>query len=128
MPQKGRWGQVWWVDLGLGENKRFVVVSENGWNETFSTVIAVRLTTSPNRDPGPGFPLVRSKPATIAICGEVTSIHEDDLIEVVDQLSPNEMRQIAVGLLEVTQAHRLLGITHPEIAERVGERRRRPAR
>lgn len=128
MPGTARWGQVWWVDLGLGENKRFAVVSENGWNETFSTVIAVRLTTSPNRDPGPGFPLLRNTPPTIAICGEVTSLHEDDLIEVVDHLSPAEMRQVAIGLLEVTQVHRLLGITHPDIAARIGERRRRPGR
>lgn len=126
MAGKARWSQVWWVDLGLGENKRFVVVSENGWNETFATVIAVRLTTSPNRDPGPGFPLLRKKPPTIAICGEVTTIHEDDLIDIADRLTPHEMQQVAIGLLEVTQAHRLLGITHPEIADRVGERRRRP--
>lgn len=125
MPGKARWGQVWWVDVGLGENKRFAVVSENGWNETFATVVAVRLTTSPNRDPGPGFPLLRPKPPTIAICGEVTTIHEDDLVDLADQLTPHEMRLIAIGLLEVTQAHRVIGITHPEIAERIGERRRR---
>lgn len=125
MAGKARWGQVWWADVGLDENKRFVVVSENGWNETFPTVIAVRLTTSPNRDPGPGFPLLRTKPPTIAICGQVTTLHEDDLLEVADQLTPREMQQVAIGLLEVTQAHRLLGITHPDVAERVGERRRR---
>lgn len=126
MAGKARWSQVWWVDLGLDENKRFVVVSENGWNEAFSTVIAVRLTTSPSRAPGPGFPLLRSKPPTIAICGEVTTLHEDDLLEIAGQLTPHEMRQVAIGLHEVTQAHRLLGIAHPAIAERVGERRRRP--
>lgn len=128
MPNKARWGQVWWVDLGLDENKRFAVVSENGWNEIFFTVIAVRLTTSTNRDPGPGFPLVRRQPPTIAVCGEVTTIHEDDLVDIADRLAPTEMRSIAIGLLEVTQAHRLLGLPHPEIAERVGERRRRPGR
>ncbi len=128
MPGKARWGQVWWVDLGLDENKRFVVVSENGWNEIFPTVIAVRLTTSANRDPGPGFPLVRKKPPVIAVCGQVTTVHEDDLIEVADRLSPTEMRSVAIGLLEVTQVHRVLGITHPDVAERVGERRRRPSR
>jgi mRNA-degrading endonuclease toxin of MazEF toxin-antitoxin module len=128
VPAKARWGQVWRVELGLDERKRFAVVSENGWNEIFPTVIGVRLTTSPNRDPGPGFPLLRERPATIAICGQVTTIHEDDLIEVVDHLSPDEMRRIAVGLLEVTQAHRLLGITHPDVSERIGERRRRPSR
>lgn len=126
MPGKARWGQVWWVDLGLGENKRFAVVSENGWNETFPTVLGVRLTTSTRRDPGPGFPLLRRKPVVIAICGQFTTIHEDDLIELVDRLTPDEMRKIAVGLLEVTQAHRLLGIAHPGVAERVGARRRRP--
>jgi mRNA-degrading endonuclease toxin of MazEF toxin-antitoxin module len=121
---KARWGQVWWVDLGLDERKRYVVVSENGWNERFPTVLGVRLTTSPRRDPGPGFPLVRRRPPTIALCGQVTTVDEADLVELVDHLTPTEMRQVAIGLLEVTQAHRLLGITHPAIAERIGERRR----
>ena len=76
--------------------------------------------------PWPAFPLLRDKPPTIAICGEVTSLHEDDLTQIADQLSPSEMQRVAIGLLEVTQAHRLLGITHPDIAERIGERRRRP--
>lgn len=124
MPAKARWGQVWWVDVQLDERKRFVVVSENGWNETFPTVLGVRLTTSPRRDPGPGFPLVRRKPPMIALCGQVASLPEDALVELVDHLTPTEMRQVAIGLLEVTQAHRLLGITHPTIAERIGERRR----
>ncbi|HET9242051.1 MAG TPA: type II toxin-antitoxin system PemK/MazF family toxin [Gaiella sp.] len=124
MPGKARWGQVWWVDMQLDERKRFVVVSENGWNETFPTVLGVRLTTSPRRDPGPGFPLVRRKPPTIALCGQVGSLPEEALVELADHLTPKEMRQVAIGLLEVTQAHRLLGITHPAIAERVGERRR----
>jgi hypothetical protein len=53
----------------------------------------------------------------------VTSIDEDRLVEVADHLTPTEMREVAIGLLEVTQAHRLLGITHPAVAERIGERR-----
>ncbi|MGH3093223.1 MAG: type II toxin-antitoxin system PemK/MazF family toxin [Gaiellaceae bacterium] len=125
MPGKARWGQVWWADLGLDENKRIAVVSENGWNELFSSVIGVRLSPSPRRDPGPGFPLVSERPRVIAICGQVTSFHEDALVEPVGALSPAQMRAIAVGLLEVTQLHRLLGIAHPEIADRIGERRRR---
>jgi mRNA-degrading endonuclease toxin of MazEF toxin-antitoxin module len=124
VPGKARWGQVWWVDMQLDERKRFVVVSENGWNETFATVLGVRLSTSPRRDPGPGFPLVRRKPPTIALCGQVGSLPEEALVELVDHLTPTEMRQVAIGLLEVTQAHRVLGITHPAIAERIGERRR----
>jgi|SRR5687768_14284566 mRNA-degrading endonuclease toxin of MazEF toxin-antitoxin module len=110
--------------MQLDERKRFVVVSENGWNETFATVLGVRLSTSPRRDPGPGFPLVRRKPPTIALCGQVGSLPEEALVELVDHLTPTEMRQVAIGLLEVTQAHRVLGITHPAIAERIGERRR----
>ena len=128
MAGKARWSQVWWVDLGLEENKRFVVVSEDGWNGIFDTVIAVRLTSSPNRDPGPGFPQISNKPRVIAVCGEVTTIHEDDLLEQADQLDPHQMQAIAIGLLEVTQAHRLLGLQHPAIAPRVGERRRGPRR
>ena len=125
MPGKARWGQVWWADLGLDEHKRIAVVSENGWNELFSSVVGVRLSMSTRRDPGPGFPLVSERPRVVAVCGEVTSIHEDALVEPVGTLLPAQMRAIAVGLLEVTQLHRLLGITHPEIADRIGERRRR---
>lgn len=128
MSGKARWSQVWWVDVGLDEDKRFVVVSENGWNGIFDTVIAVRLTSSPNRDPGPGFPQISNKPRVIAVCGEVTTIHEDELIGQVDQLNPHQMQAIAVGLLEVTQAHRLLGMQHPSVAPRVGVRSRRPHR
>ncbi len=128
MPGEARWGQIWWADIGLHENKRFAVVSENGWNETFPTVLAVRLSTSPNRDPGPGFPLIASQPRTVAICGHVTTLHEDDLIEQVGALTPTQMRTIAVGLLEVMQLHRLLGWQHPDIAGRIGERRGRPRR
>jgi Cu(I)/Ag(I) efflux system membrane protein CusA/SilA len=40
----------------------------------------------------------------------------------------NPRSTVAIGLLEVTQAHRLLGIAHPDIAQRIGERRRRPGR
>ena len=128
MPNKAHWGEVWWVDAGLDERKRFAVVSENGWNETFPTVLGVRLSTSPRRHPGPGFPLVANQPLTIAICGEVTSIREMDLVERVSALTPAQMRTIAIGLLEVMQLQRLLGWQHPEIAERIGERHRRPHR
>lgn len=112
------------VDAGLDEKKRYAIVSENGWNERFTSVLGVRLTTSPNRDPGPGFPLVAERPRTIAVCGEVTSIAEARLVKPAGALAPRQMRAIAIGLLEVTQALRLLGLTHPDIAERIGERRR----
>lgn len=125
MPGKARWGQVWWADLGLDENKRVVVVSENGWNEIFPSLITVRLSASPRRDPGPGFPLVSERPRVIAICGEVTSLHEEQLVERAGALTPRQMRAIAIGVLEVTQVHRLLGIVHPEVAERIGGRRHR---
>src|SRR2546426_2579903 len=125
MPGRARWGQVWWADIGLNENKRVVVVSENGWNELFPSVLAVRLSASPRRDPGPGFPLISERPRVVAICGEVTSLHESLLVEQSSALTPRQMRAIAIGLLEVTQIHRLLSIVHPEVAERIGGRRRR---
>jgi len=124
MPGKARWGQVWWADLDLDEHKRVVVVSENGWNSTFPNVLAVRLTTSPRRHPGAGFPLVSKQPPTIAVCGELTSIPESRLIEPTGALSPSQMRQVAIGVLEVTQAHRLIGLSHPAVAERIGRYRR----
>lgn len=125
MPGKARWGEIWWVEMGLGERKRYAIVSENGWNDTFPRVLAVSLTTSPRRRPGPGFPLVAEKPRTIAVCGEIMSIPEHRLVERVGALTPAQMRAVAIGLLEVTQAHRLLGMHHPAVAERVGRERRR---
>lgn len=125
MPGKARWGEVWWADLGLEERKRVAVVSEDGWNETFPSVVAVRLSTSPRRYPGPGFPLIAEKPPTIAVCGAVTALPEHRLTERAGALTPAQMRSIAIGLLEVTQLHRLLGWEHPEIAARIGERHRR---
>lgn len=125
MPGKARWGQVWWADIGLDEHKRVAVVSENGWNEIFPSVLTVRLSASPRRDPGPGFPLISDQPRVIAICGELTSLHESLLVEQAGALTPRQMRAIAIGLLEVTQIHRLLGIVHPEVAERIGGRQRR---
>ena len=118
MAGKARWGQVWTVDLGQRAKSRFAVVSEGRLERGV-----------PDRDRGPsrgargsrrraGFPLLRTDPPTIAVCGEVTTLHQDDLVEIVDQLAPTEMQKIAIGLLEVTQAHRLLGVTHPQIAER----------
>ncbi len=124
MPGKARWGQVWWVESGLDERKRYVVVSENGWNSTFPSVLAVRLTTSPRRHPGAGFPLVSKQPPTIAVCGELASIPERDLVEPTGALSPSQMRQVAIGILEVTQAHWLIGLSHPAVAERIGRYRR----
>lgn len=125
MPGKARWGQVWWVDTGYGENKRFVVVSEDGWNETFPSVLAVRLTQSANRRPGPGFPLIAPTPPTIALCGQVTTLPEEALIDIADRLTLHQMQEIAIGLLEVMQLHRLLGLEHPRIAPRTGQARRR---
>ena len=121
MPGKARWGQVWWVDTGLDEHKRFAIVSINSWNDRFPTVLGVRLTTSPRRFPGPGFPLVRKQPRTIAACGDLDSIPEANLVEPVDHLTAHEMRQIAIGILEITQVHRLVGVAHPDVAERIGE-------
>jgi len=125
MPGKARWSEVWRADTGLDEHKRVAIVSENGWNERFPSVVTVRLSTSTRRYPGPGFPLVSERPRVIAICGEVSSVHEEDLVEQVGVLTPRQMHAIAIGLLEVTQAHRLLGFSHPDVAPRIGGRRRR---
>jgi mRNA-degrading endonuclease toxin of MazEF toxin-antitoxin module len=125
VPGRARWGQVWRVDAGLDEPKRYAVVSENGWNETFPSVLGVRLSASPRRRPGPGFPLISERPRVVAICGQITSLDERQLLEPLGALAPKQMRAIAIGVLEVTQLHRLLGMTHPEIAERIGEPRSR---
>src|SRR3989304_1109982 len=43
-------GQIWWVDVGLGEHKRFVVVSNNARNRQLQDVLGVRLTTAEKPD------------------------------------------------------------------------------
>jgi mRNA interferase MazF len=43
-------GQIWWVDVGLSEQKRFVIVSNNARNKAVQDVIGARLTTAPKPD------------------------------------------------------------------------------
>ena len=43
-------GQIWWVDIGLDQNKRFVVVSNNARNRALGDVVMVRLTTADKPD------------------------------------------------------------------------------
>jgi len=67
-----RWGEVYYI-VGQrfdSENKRYVVVSDDRWNQEKQTVLVVRLTSQP-KFPSDEFPEIGSGQAC---CGELTAV------------------------------------------------------
>lgn len=101
-----RWSEIYHIHgmvIG-GEAKRYVVVSENRWNEADGTAVVVRTTTSPRRH-GPEFPPIESGQAKAA-CGEATTVPwEDVIVDPRQRPSPRflglaDMQRVARGLVE----------------------------
>jgi len=42
-------GQIWWADLGLGEHKRVLVISNNQRNKALKSVIGLYVTSNANK-------------------------------------------------------------------------------
>lgn len=94
-------GQIWWVDIGLDENKRFVVVSNNVRNRTLRDVVMVRLTTADK----PDIPsIVEFAPGEIsddrcfAVADDVWMIGKQWLRDCVGALTPRQMERVSHAL------------------------------
>ena len=101
-----RWSEIYRIHgmvIG-GEAKRYVVVSENRWNEASETAVVVRTTTSMRRH-GPEFPLIQEGVAKAA-CAEATTFRWEDFILDPRQLprprllNLADMQQVARGIVE----------------------------
>jgi mRNA interferase MazF len=90
-------GQVWWVDVGLSEQKRFIIVSPNVRNQKLDDVLGIRLTTSPK----PDLPsIVRFAPGEIgevesfAVADDIWLARKDWLGQQVGALTAAQMKRI----------------------------------
>ena len=100
MPAVAR-GQIWWVDIGLDENKRFVVVSNNVRNRTLRDVVMVRLTTADK----PDIPSIVefgageiSETRSFAVADDVWMIGKQWLRDRVGALTPSQMERVNEAL------------------------------
>jgi len=99
-------GQIWWVDVGLEENKRFVVVSNNVRNRALRDVVMVRLTTADKPDIssivefGPG---EISDARCFAVADDVWMIGKEWLRDSVGALTPAQMERVNEALRVVLE-------------------------
>ncbi len=95
-------GQIWWVDVGLGENKRFVVVSNNVRNRSLQDVLGVRLTTADKPDIpsivefGPG---EVADTRCFAVADDIWLVRKDWLRDRLGALTPAQMERVGEALV-----------------------------
>jgi mRNA interferase MazF len=94
-------GRIYRAHLSLiGEDKFFLVVSNNRRNRAFQNVLAVRLTTTPPRG---------SRPAMVALhrgeimtgwasCDDVETIFDDEVRADLGAVTPAGMQRVEAGL------------------------------
>jgi mRNA interferase MazF len=94
-------GRVYRAHLpNIGEDKYFLVVSNNRRNRAFEQVLAVRLTTTKPRDTRPA--MVELGPAEVltgwASCDDIETIYDDEIRADMGALTPQTMRRVESGL------------------------------
>lgn len=94
-------GQIWWVDIGLDQNKRFVVVSNNVRNRALGDVVMVRLTTADK----PDIPSIVefgagevSESRCFVVADDVWMIGKQWLRDRVGALTPAQMERVSQAL------------------------------
>jgi len=103
-------GKIRWADLNpvrgheQGGKRPVVILSQDVFNERSGTVIAMAVTSQPQRT---GFPLTLDLPSSrlpkrswVKI-SQVRTLSVERIGEVVDTLAPEEMSQLVEGLNEI---------------------------
>jgi mRNA interferase MazF len=103
-------GEIRWADLNpvrgheQGGKRPVVIISQDVFNERSGTVIALALTSQPQRA---GFPLTLSlessklpKQSWVKI-GQVRTLSVERIGELVETVSPEQMDQLIEGLNEI---------------------------
>ena len=96
-----RRGQVWWADLGLGENKRLLIVSNNERNAHRRDVIGLYVTsTKPRPLPsvasfGPG---ELGDSASSVLADDPWVIEKEFLIEPIGAAGPSQMVRVNAAM------------------------------
>lgn len=94
-------GQIWWANVGLPENKRFVIVSNNVRNAKLNDVLGARLTTADK----PDIPsIVRFVPGEVSearccvIADDIVPLFKRDLVQTIGALAPGQMSRVDEAL------------------------------
>jgi mRNA interferase MazF len=84
----------------IGEDKFFLVVSNNRRNRAFQHVLAARLTTTPPRDERPA--MVPLGPGEIMTgwvsCDDIETLYDDEVRADLGAITAPAMRRVEVGL------------------------------
>lgn len=84
----------------IGEDKFFLVVSNNRRNRAFEQVLAARLTTTPSRDERPAMvPLGRGEIITGWVsCDDIEVLYDDEVRADLGAITTLTMRRVEVGM------------------------------
>lgn len=84
----------------IGEDKFFLVVSNNRRNRAFGQVLAARLTTTPPRDERPAMvPLGAGEVMTGWVsCDDIETVYDDEVRADVGAITAATMRRVEAGL------------------------------
>jgi mRNA interferase MazF len=84
----------------IGDDKFFLVVSNNRRNRAFQNVLAVRLTTTPPRDPRPAMvALGRGEILTGWVsCDDIEALYDDEVRADLGAVTPAAMQRVEAGL------------------------------
>jgi mRNA interferase MazF len=94
-------GRIYRVHLAhIGEDKLFLVVSNNRRNRAFEQVLAARLTTTRPPDARPAMvPLGRGESMTGWIsCDDIETLYDDEVRADLGALTAPTMRRVEAGL------------------------------
>jgi mRNA interferase MazF len=94
-------GRIYRAHLShIGEDKYFLIVSNNRRNRAFEQVLAVRLTTTPPRDERPAMvPLGRGEIMTgWASCDDIEVLYDDEVRADLGAITAPAMRRVEAGL------------------------------
>jgi mRNA interferase MazF len=84
----------------IGEDKFFLVVSNNRRNRAFEQVLAARLTTTPPRNERPAMVLLG--PGEIITgwvsCDDIETLYDDEVRADLGAITPPAMRRVEAGL------------------------------
>jgi mRNA interferase MazF len=94
-------GRIYRAHLAhIGEDKFFLVVSNNRRNRAFEQVLAARLTTTPPRHERPAVvPLGRDEVMSGWVsCDDIETIYDDEVLADLGALTTQSMRRVEAGL------------------------------
>ena len=94
-------GRIYRAHLShIGEDKFFLVVSNNRRNPAFQQVLAARLTTTPPREPRPAMVVLGGHEVMTGwvSCDDIETVYKDEIRADVGAITAAAMRRVEAGL------------------------------